>query len=461
MRQDPPPSRSSAPSGRARTSAPSGLVRNRSGRVPGAWFIGSVFAILTLLFSLAWWNTRGPGGERTTEARLSLGEILGGADTAGYARAFAPRTFEFPRDHGAHPEFRNEWWYLTGNLETAGGDRFGYQLTIFRNALAPSMPERDSDWATRQAYMAHFALTDAKGRRFAAFDRFSREAVGLAGADTAPFRVWLEDWSIASDTNAPKEGVTSAPSGNSRRSVSGVGGDPRHASPDGIFPLRVTARRDDIAIDLVLQSGKPLVLNGDHGLSRKGPESGNASYYLSFTRLPTQGSVTTADGRSRDVTGNSWLDREWSTSALPAGLDGWDWFALQFADSTELMFYRLRRADGSSDVFSAGTWVAADGTTTPLASTDLAIEVLDHWASPIDGAAYPSRWHVHSNALHLDLEVVPVLPDQELDLAVRYWEGAVDARGTRDGRSILARGYVELTGYAGVVRPDDRAPPQR
>ena len=403
------------------------LAGNRPGRVPGIWFIVSVFAILAILFGLAWWNTRGPGGERTTEARLSLGEILGGEDTAGYARAVEPRTFEFPRDHGAHPDFRNEWWYLTGNLETADGDRFGYQLTIFRNALAPSMPERSSDWATRQAYMAHFALTDVSGRRFAAFERFSRDAIGLAGADTTPFRVWIEDWSIASDGATPGANAASA---------------------GAIFPLRVMAHKDDIAIDLVLQSGKPLVLNGERGLSRKGAQPGNASYYLSFSRLPTHGTVRTRDGVSREITGNSWFDREWSTSALPAGVDGWDWFALQFTDSTELMFYRLRRTDGSTDVFSAGTWIAADGTTAPLASTDVAIDGLDRWTSPIDGAVYPARWRLRSSALRLDLEVNPVLADQELDLNVRYWEGAVDARGTRNGNPVAARGYVELTGYA-------------
>jgi predicted secreted hydrolase len=421
--------------------ASSRYARNRPCRVPGAWFIGSVFAILAVLFGLAWWNTRGPAGERTTEARLSLGEILGGADTAGYARAVEPRTFEFPRDHGAHPAFRNEWWYLTGNLETAGGDRFGYQLTLFRNALAPSMPERSSDWATRQAYMAHFALTDVRGRRFAAFDRFSRDAVGLAGADTAPFRVWLEDW-----------GMVSGPSANAARQASDASrSGSLAASADAIFPLHVRAMHDDVSIDLELRSGKPIVLNGDRGLSRKGEQAGNASYYLSFTRLPTHGQVEVG-GVSHAVTGNSWFDREWSTSALPAGVDGWDWFALQLTDSTELMFYRLRQADGSTDVFSAGTWVDADGTTTPLASTDVAIETLDRWSSPIDGATYPARWRLRSTALRLDLDIVPVLPDQELNLAVRYWEGAVDARGTRDGRDVAARGYVELTGYAGVVR---------
>ncbi len=351
-------------------------------------------------------------------ATLSVAQAVGGEDTAGYARAFVPRPFVFPRDHGPHPDFRTEWWYLTGNLQSETGARFGWQLTIFRSALAPAMPQRASGWATRQVYMAHFALTDVRAGRYHAFERFARGAEELAGAEAAPFRVWLEDWSMRSTDSA-------------------------------FFPLHVQAADSGVAIDLVLTAGKPLVLHGDAGLSRKSDAPGSASYYYSFTRLPAEGTVHTPAGETR-VQGASWFDREWSTSSLGPGVAGWDWFALQLNDSTELMVYRLRRSDDSTDPFSAGTFVDARGGTTHLDAAAATITPLATWISPLDGARYPSRWRVRVPGLGLDLEVTPVSADQELNLAVRYWEGAVDVRGTRAGAPIAGRGYVELTGYAGT-----------
>lgn len=362
-------------------------------------------------------------------ARLSLEETLGGADTAGFARATEPLAFTFPADHGEHPEFRNEWWYFTGNLETADGRRFGYQFTLFRGALAPAMPPRTSGWASRQAYMAHLALTDVATGRFVAFERFARGAQGLAGATPEPFRVWLEDWSVERDANAASSPY---PPGDAR----------------SIFPLRIKARQGDVSIELLLRAGKPIVLNGDAGLSRKGEEPGNASYYYSFTRLPTVGTVTTGAGEAR-VNGASWLDREWSTSALAEGVSGWDWFALQLGDSTELMVYRLRRADGTTDPYSAGTWVDRSGVAKSLGADDFSIERLDEWASPLDGSRYPARWQIRVPLVGVDLEVIPAVADQELDLSLRYWEGAVDLRGTSGGKALTGRGYVELTGYGG------------
>jgi predicted secreted hydrolase len=358
-------------------------------------------------------------GDPWTDVRatLSLEETLGG-DAAGHARAFEPRTFVFPRDHRAHAEFRNEWWYLTGNLESDDGRRFGYQLTLFRTALAPDSPERESAWATRQAWMAHFALTDVEAGRYHAFERFARGAIGLAGSDSTPFRVWVENWSI-------------------------------EAGGSSFLPLRVRAQQDDIAIDLVLREGKPLVLNGDDGLSRKGEQPGNASYYYSFTRLPSTGTVT-VDSQHHDVSGASWIDREWSTSALAPGVSGWDWFALQFDDSTELMVYRLRRDDGSTDPFSAGTFVDADARTVHLDARDFTIDATAQWSSPVDAARYPARWTLRVPSLDLSLDVAPVVGDQEHTASFRYWEGAVDATGSRAGNDVRARGYVELTGYAGA-----------
>jgi predicted secreted hydrolase len=367
-----------------------------------------VAGVAASLAVAAWRLTRPPAHVPPT---MAVSEALGGS-TEGFARALAPRTFVFPDDHGPHPEFRTEWWYYTGNLQTSGGRHFGFQLTFFRTALAPSMPARASRWASREAYTAHFALTDTAGGRFRSAARSSRAALGLAGAQARPFKVWVEDWS-----------------------AQGLAGD--------AAPVRLLAADGDMAIDLTLESAKPPVLQGDRGLDRKGREPGNASYYYSLTRMPARGRVT-AGAVAFEVSGLAWMDREWSTSSLGADLVGWDWMALQLDDGRELMLYHLRRADGSADPFSSGRLIEADGTSRRLALEDFRIEVLDSWSSPRDGARYPSRWRVSVPTESLELEIVPRVPDQELALTVRYWEGAV----TVSGRAITGVGYVELVGYA-------------
>jgi predicted secreted hydrolase len=359
-----------------------------------------------------------PGGT------LSVAEVLGAADVDGFARALAPRPFAFPADHGPHPAFRSEWWYWTGNLREAGGSvrRFGFQLTFFRTALAPATAPRQSAWGARDVYMAHLALTDVEAGAFHARDRWARAALDLAGARGDPLHVWLGDWTA--------EGV------------------PPHG-----WPLRLRAGDDDIRIDLALTTAKPPVLHGERGLSRKSPEPGNASYYYSLTRMPVSGTVQVG-GRSHAVEGLGWMDREWSTSALAPDQVGWDWFALQLDDGRELMVYRLRERDGGVAATSQGTLVGPDGSTRTLEREDVTVHVLDHWTSPRDGARYPARWRLNVPAAELDLEVTPLLADQELDLAVRYWEGAVRAEGRVAGRPVAGSGYVELVGYA----PHSRGP---
>jgi predicted secreted hydrolase len=365
---------------------------------------------------------RRPGGdgaaERGLQATLAVSEALAPADPAGFARATAPRPFSFPADHGPHPEFRTEWWYYTGNLETATGRHFGFQLTFFRTALAPPAApagETASAWSTRQLYLAHFALTDTAGRRFHAWSRLDREALGLAGARAAPFRVWLGDWSAESEAAAG-------------------------------LPVRLRAAEGGIAIDLVLAAEKPVVLQGDGGLSRKGPEPGDASYYYSLSRMSARGTVRVQD-EPLAVTGLAWMDREWSTSGLGPDLVGWDWLALQLDDGRDVMIYRLRRRDGSIDAHSAGSLIAADGATRPLAGGDVTLDPLDHWTSPRSRVRYPSRWRLTVPGSELTLEIVPRLADQELIVGTRYWEGAVRVDGIADGRPIAGRGYVELVGY--------------
>ena len=377
-----------------------------------------VAVVLVAAVAYALWPARG-GVERSgVGATLAVNAALGSGDATGFARALAPRAFSFPGDLGPHPDFRTEWWYYTGNLESAAGRHFGFQLTFFRTALAPPA-EGDaatgSAWSTRQLYLAHFAVTDTAGRRFHAWSRLEREALGLAGAQASPFRVWIEDWSAESEV------------------------------PGGL-PVRLRAAEGDVAIDLVLSSRKPVTLQGDHGLSQKGAEPGNASYYYSLTRMSVHGTVRVG-GEPLPVSGLAWMDREWSTSALGPDLVGWDWVALQLDDGRDVMLYRLRRRDGSADPHSAGTLIAADGATRPLAPGDVTLEAVDHWTSPRSRVRYPSRWRLAIPGAALSLEITPRLPDQELIVGTRYWEGAVGVAGTAAGRPIAGRGYVELVGY--------------
>jgi predicted secreted hydrolase len=364
-------------------------------------------------------------GERAfdREPALSLVETLSG-DAEGFTRALEPRAFMFPDDHGPHPDFRTEWWYYTGNLASASGRKFGFQFTLFRSALTPTPEERESTWAANQVYMAHLALTDVESERFYAFQRFSRGAAGLAGAQADPLRLWLEDWRI------------------------------EEAGP-GRFPdvpvMHLTAAIEEGAgLDLYLDSAKPMVLQGDRGLSRKGSEPGNASYYYSLTRLEAKGEIRLPDG-GFEVTGWAWMDREWSTSVLEEGQVGWDWFAMQLDSGEEVMFYRMRRSDGTADPHSSGCWVDAEGRSTYIAAKDVDMEVLETWTNR-DGDEYPSRWRLSFPDRDSVLGITPLLADQELRFDIQYWEGAVSIQGTRGNQPLSGRGYVELTGYAGEAR---------
>ena len=369
--------------------------------------------------------------------RSAVQQALSGP-AQGFARALAPRAFEFPDDHGPHPAYRSEWWYFTGNVADAAGRRFGFQLTFFRFALSPEAPARapaetsartsaqtsaqTSAWAGNQIFMAHFALSDVAEGRFHAAEAFSRAALGLAGARAEPFRVWLHTWE--------------ARSGNA------------------FSPLRLRAGDAGYAIDLELDARKPVVLNGEAGLSRKSAEPGNASYYYSIPRLAARGRILTPQG-AFDVQGAAWFDREWSTSALAPDQEGWDWFALQLSDGRELMVYRLRTRGGGTDPASAGTLVEPDGRALHLGVEDFDIEVLDHWTSPRAGGRYPARWRVRVPSAAIDLTVTPEIADQELDLAFRYYEGASRVAGTSGSQPVSGHGHVELTGYAdeGAARP--------
>ena len=370
------------------------------------------FFALLILFIVGACQTQ----ETDLSASLSVADAMS-SDTTGYLRAETVRAFDFPTDYGPHPGFKTEWWYYTGNLETESGDHFGYQFTIFRFALTPPdtlLPARVSDWATNQLFMAHFALTDVESEQFYAFERFGRGAAGLAGAQADPYRIWLEDWSVES------EGAS--------------------------FPMHIHASQENVAMDLTLDTRRPAVLQGERGLDQKGPEPGNASYYYSFPRLQTEGTIT-VQGRTFAVQGLSWKDHEWSTSALGQDQVGWDWFSLQLSNEQSLMYYQLRRRDGTPSPFTSGILVEADGNTHPLESGDVEVDVINTWTSP-RGGTYPAGWHLRVPSADLDLTITPYVPDQELDVSVRYWEGAVRIEGTHAATPITGNGYVELTGYA-------------
>lgn len=346
-----------------------------------------------------------------------VASLSGPADEA-FARAYEPIEFVFPRDHGAHPEYRTEWWYYTGNLTDSTGNQYGYQLTFFRSALTPGLPERTSDLATNQIYMAHFAVTNGAANDHQSFERFSRGAGGLAGATGEPaYAVWLEDWSV----RTIEPGVTRL-----QASTPGEGGD--------------------VALDLTLRETQAPVLHGKQGLSQKGPEAGNASYYYTLVQVETTGTVT-SQGETVDVTGRSWMDHEFGTSALSANAVGWDWFSMQLDNGAILMLAQVRTSDGGIMPQFEGTYVAADGVQETITAADLTLTSIAQWTSPRTQITYPSSWQVTIPRLNIALTVEPLIQDQEMEVSFVYWEGAVTIAGTIADQPVQGVGYVELTGY--------------
>ena len=371
--------------------------------------------LLTVILVIAGIFVR--GGGKPVQAQLV--SAAAPADISGFARVDGLRPLAFPADFGPHPDFQTEWWYTTGNLEAEDGQHFGYQLTFFRRALLPptDRQQRPSDWASSQVYMAHFALTDVSAEHFQAFERLQRGAAGLAGAQAAPFQVWLEDWSVV------------------------------ETAPD-VYHLN--AAQDNVRLDLTLTDTKGPVLHGDRGFSQKGPQPGQASYYYSLTHLETDGTVQVGQ-ENHAVHGLSWMDHEFSTSALADDQVGWDWCSIQLSDGSELMVFQVRNADGSLDPFSSGTWIAQNGEIRHLWRSDFDIQTLGTWKSPHSGATYPARWSVKVPQLGLDLQIEPWLADQELNVSYSYWEGAVRVQGQHLGQPVVGNGYVELTGYTGSM----------
>jgi predicted secreted hydrolase len=339
-----------------------------------------------------------------------------------WAQVLEPRIWTFPRDHGAHPEYRTEWWYFTGNLQDEAGSRYGYQLTFFRQGIRSKVPDRASPWEIRDLYLAHFAITDVSKNQFHSTERVSRAGPGLAGARTDGMDVWLLNWS---------------------------------AKMKGSL-ISLEAKSSGMELRLDLTPRKPVVLHGQNGFSRKGPGKGQASYYASFTDLETHGFLITDPTSSRiAVRGQSWFDHEFGSNQLSESQKGWDWFSLHVSDRRDLMIYLLRLKDGSVEPASSGTLVEQDGTPRHLKLAEISVSVLNRWKSPRSGGEYPSRWRIRIPSEGIDLTVAPMVSDQELNTqnstGITYWEGAVAGKGTSGGKAVSCDGYGELTGYAGSL----------
>ena len=338
-------------------------------------------------------------------------DALGDGDLEGFARATQVRPFSFPQDHGPHPAYRNEWWYITGNLRGEDGRAFGFQVTFFRIALQPESIDSPSAWRTHQIWMAHAALSDLSAGQHLADERFARQGIGLAGATALPFKVWLEDWQLRED-----EGEQN-------------------------WRLRLPAEGFDLTLELAPIS--PIILQGNAGLSQKSAEPGNASYYYSIPRLRAHGSLK-IQGESLPVSGLAWFDREWSTSVLGPDQTGWDWFSLHLQDGRNLMYYQLRRKDGATDSHSAGSVSDSEGVRIHLDSSLVTLTPLKYWGS--DARRYPIEWQLRLQDEAHPWRIRALLADQEMHLSVRYWEGAVEVSDEVNG-AVLGRGYLEMAGY--------------
>jgi predicted secreted hydrolase len=350
-------------------------------------------------------------------AVLVLG-LCAGAEADDYRRALPGYQFQFPQDHFSHPEFKTEWWYYTGHLQTADGERYGYQVTFFRvGAEEGKKAASPSRWAVRNFFLAHFAVSDLTRQRFHFSDRFNRGALGNAGASTKVLKVWNGDWHLQADGTAH----------------------------------RLQAKDEQYAVDLTLTPVKPPVVHGTEGVSQKGIGMGHASHYYSLTRLKTTGLIS-FKGQTRRIEGWSWMDHEFGSSQLREEHVGWDWFGLQLNNRVELMFYLMRQQEEQPDPHSSGTLILPDGTALPLTLSQVQVRPTGTWKSPRSQATYPMGWEIRIPDYDVTLTLTPSFPDQELDTRkstrIIYWEGSVEIAGRYQGTSVAGQGYVELTGYA-------------
>jgi predicted secreted hydrolase len=339
------------------------------------------------------------------------GQGADGAEGAIYRQAAPGYRYSFPRDHFEHPEFRTEWLYYTGNLRDSAGKHFGFELVFFRQGQRRGPATNSSAWRIDDLYLAHVAITDIDGRKFYNYQRLNRAGPGIAGASLVRQRVWNSNWSAV---------------WQGERQV-------------------LQAVAEGLQFRLELDPAKPPVVHGVNGVSQKGAGAGEASHYVSVTRLMVSGGLEIGGAR-HEVTGTAWMDHEWFTNQLAKGQVGWDWLSVQLDDQTELMLFQLRRADGSIDPHSAGTYVDRQGQSRHLTKSDFSLTPVDFWTSPVTRARYPIHWRISVPSLGMSLDVHATVDAQELvsgdQTGPSYWEGAVTYTGSATGI-----GYIEMTGY--------------
>lgn len=362
-----------------------------------------------------------------------VSSCLRGGETMTFKQAVEPRILKFPPDHASHAGFQTEWWYFTGNLKDSVGREFGYQFTIFRRAIDPQdarMRGRSSAWAISDIYIGHLAISDIVAKKFYFEEDAKRGTAGIASATDAAqisgsggdVRVWIGKWQMT------------------------------HASSGG---WKLSAASGDIAIDLDLSETLAPVANGrpgEEGLSRKGPNPGQASYYYSIPQLTTSGTISVG-GKSHTVSGVSWMDHEFGSNQLSADQAGWDWFALQLNDGRALMIYLLRMKDGTMAPASSGTWIEKDGKATYLPLSGIKATPGRTWTSAHSGGQYPVEWQIEIPSQGVSLKVSAAQDDQEVKSSklsnIDYYEGAVRVGGTVNGANVSGKGYLEITGAKG------------
>jgi predicted secreted hydrolase len=356
-----------------------------------------------------------PRASHLSRRSLMLATLAAAAAPASWA--LPARTLQFPRDFGSHPDLQTEWWYITGHAKTAAGREFGFQVTFFRSRVDAAQKLR-SAFAAKHLVFAHAAVTDLQGRVLLHDQRIARAGFGIASASEADTDVRLRDWSLVRNKN-------------------------------GSYSAHIPA--GEFSIDLRFTPTQPVLLQGKAGLSRKGPEEAQASYYYSEPQLRTQGKLTLKKGQAFDVDGIAWLDHEWSEALMHPDAVGWDWIGMNLDDGSALTAFRLRRRDGSA-LWSGGSFRTRDGALRIFGSDEVRFDGTKAWTSPRTQAKYPTQWRVETPSGIF--EVRALLDDQELDSRGSsggvYWEGVsdlLDAQGRRIGR-----GYLEMTGYAAPLR---------
>ncbi len=329
---------------------------------------------------------------------------LGGASD-GFSSVVPGKVLEFPRDLGPHPDYRIEWWYLTANLQDAGGAQWGAQWTLFRQAMSPDAEQ--AGWDNRQLWMGHAAVTNAHTHRYA--ERFARGGVGQASAQASPFRAWIDSWEMRA---------------------------PETFSAQTVAPLELTASGVDFSYTLKLEANQPLVLQGEAGYSKKS-ERGQASYYFSQPYFKATGAVT-LDDKQVQVSGLAWMDREWSSQPLASDQTGWDWFSLHLASGEKVMLFRLRQNDGKN--YFAGNWIDRNGRSEVLAASSIGMTPTGF--TEINGRKLPTSWNIVLPDRGLKIESMPLNARSWMGTRFAYWEGPIAFEGSESGV-----GYLEMTGY--------------